>query len=83
MLASVAATGGVPDVPVAAVVSDALGDDRAEVPELTVGELDAVKRLKLLAEVLLQPGEEADVGADVVLEAAERLDEAFLGPGFG
>ena len=46
--------------------------------ELAIGEVDAVEGLELLAEVLLQRGAVADVGAVFVLEALELADEAVF-----
>ena len=51
---------------------DVGGDDLVEQAlELAVGEVDAVERLELLAEVLLQRGAVADVGAVGVFEIAQ------------
>lgn len=51
--------------------------------ELVVGELDVVQRLELLAEVLLQRGPIADVGAMEVLEVAEFREQLIFELAFG
>ena len=63
---------------------DVGGDDLVEKTlELAVGQLDAVERLELFAEVALKRGAVADVGAVFVLQVAKLLDELFFELAFG
>ncbi len=55
------------------------GDDFIQQPgELGIGEADPVEGLELLAEVLLQSGAVADVGAEFVLQVLQLAYEAVL-----
>jgi hypothetical protein len=54
------------------------GDLFKQALEFRVGEFDAVERLKLFAEVALQRGAVADVGAVFVFQALQLADEAIL-----
>ena len=63
---------------------DVQGDDRLQQPvKLAVGEVDAVQRLEMLAEVLLQGGAIANVRAVGVFEITQFFNQGLFDFLFG